>query len=304
VSRVCLVIVFNHRFEANLDKLDQIYGERFPDRVHVMPFYEGDRTDVIPVLESSFCFQGYLAQAFPQFAADDVTHYVFAADDLMLHPSLNSENIVAELGLDTETAYIKSLTGIGNQPLLWPHLRRGLTPFLERNGVDWQPLLPSETEAFERLSEHGVELGAHHWRDLRDARGRIRLRRRPTRWAISYLAGGRGKRIPPYPLAVAYSDFFVLPAGSAEPFMRYSGVLAAMGVFVEVAIPTALLLTAPHVRTEADTHWRGKEVWTRTADADILAEHDASFPRLLQGFAADQLYLHPVKLSKWKGPFA
>ena len=304
MSRVCLVIVFNHRFEANLEKLDEIYGERFPDRVHVMPFYEGSREDVIPVLETSFCFQGYLAQAFPRFASEQFTHYVFAADDLMLHPSLNSENIVAELGLDEQTGYIKSLTGIGNQPLNWPHLRRAITPFLERNGVDWHALLPSESEALARLSVHGVDLGMHHWRDVRDARGRIRLRRRSTRWAVSYLAGGRGRRVPPYPMVVAYSDFVVLPAASANAFMRYCGVLAAMGVFVEVALPTALLLTTPRVRTEADTHWRGKEVWTKTADADILAEHDASLPRLLQGFAPDQLYLHPVKLSKWKGPFA
>jgi hypothetical protein len=301
---LCLVHVFNHRYEANLDKLDAIYSQRFSRRRAVMPFYSGGRPDVAAVHESSFCFQGYLAQAFPHYASDDVSHYVFLADDMVLHPSLNEDNLAAELGLTPRAGYLKSLTGVGNQPLEWPHLRRALDPFLHRNGVEWAGLLPSADEAAGRLEAQGIDVGEHTWADVRRLLRRRRLRDPHTEWALRYVAAGRGRRRPPYPLVIGYSDLVVVPAVSIDAFVRVCGVLAAMGVFVEAAIPTAMLLTTSEVRTEAEIRWKGREIWSAAEEAALVTEHGASFRRLADSFPSDQLYVHPVKLSKWKGPFA
>lgn len=298
LSRVRLVVVFNHRYDANLATLDAVYGERFPDRRYLMPFYDGDRDDVIAVHETSFCFQGYFAQAFGELVSDDVSHYAFVADDLLLHPDVNAANLVQRLELDEESGWVKELRGIGHQPLDWPHMRRSLAPFLERNGVDWQGQLPSYDEAAALLAEHGVDVGVHRWADARglSLRG---PRGRRGRWALAYLHQQRGRRRPPYPLAVSYSDFVVVPAAAAPTFVRYCGVMAAMGVFVEAAIPTALALSLRRIRTEADTSWIGRELWSAEEEAEVHAAHGGSLTRLGRAFAPDQLWLHPVKLSRW-----
>ncbi|HYO87569.1 MAG TPA: hypothetical protein VER79_02920, partial [Candidatus Limnocylindrales bacterium] len=46
-ARICLVVIFNHRFEANLPILDRLYGDRFHHVRYLMPFYQGTRSDVI-----------------------------------------------------------------------------------------------------------------------------------------------------------------------------------------------------------------------------------------------------------------
>ena len=46
---VCLVIFQNHQYTRNIEVLDRLYGERFDHIVHVVPFYDGSRDDVIPV---------------------------------------------------------------------------------------------------------------------------------------------------------------------------------------------------------------------------------------------------------------
>jgi len=88
-TKIVLIIIFNHRYDDNLEKLDRIYKNRFSNVYYIMPFYDGPRLDVIPVYENSFCFQGYVAQALASFYMRDCTHYVFIGDDLLLNPNLN-----------------------------------------------------------------------------------------------------------------------------------------------------------------------------------------------------------------------
>jgi hypothetical protein len=64
---ICLIVVFNHRYEKNLAQLREIYKNRFSHVYYLMPFYQGKDFDVIPVYESSFHFQGYFTQGFHRF---------------------------------------------------------------------------------------------------------------------------------------------------------------------------------------------------------------------------------------------
>lgn len=41
MTHICLVIIYNHRFEKNIDILERIYKERFAAIYHLVPFYEG-----------------------------------------------------------------------------------------------------------------------------------------------------------------------------------------------------------------------------------------------------------------------
>ena len=122
----------------------------------------------------------------------------------------------------------------------------------------------------------------------------------------------RRKRIP-YPLLMSYSDFLVVPAVVIREFCRLCGVTAAMGLFVEIAIPTALALVCPVVVTEDCRYARnsaqdkalstrriGKEIWTPQEVDAFRYKFDGSLKRLEQEFPEDLLYVHPVKLSKWR----
>lgn len=56
-TKVALVVIYNHRYDKNIARVKSIYAKRFSYIYHVMPFYDGDKQDVIPVFESSYCFQ-------------------------------------------------------------------------------------------------------------------------------------------------------------------------------------------------------------------------------------------------------
>ena len=102
-----------------------------------------------------------------------------------------------------------------------------------------------------------------------------------------------------YPLAMSYSDFLVVPATVMPDFCHYCGVFAAMRVFVECAIPTALALAAPSIKLERDIPLRGKEVFNLDDLADFEKKYERRLPALFADFPANTIYIHPVKLSRW-----
>ncbi|MEI9863098.1 MAG: hypothetical protein WDN00_00775 [Limisphaerales bacterium] len=63
-------------------------------------------------------------------------------------------------------------------------------------------------------------------------------------------------------------------------------------------MPTALALSCKKIICEKDTKWKGIEYWAREID-DFGRSRDYSIKKLYEGFTPEQLYVHPVKLSKW-----
>lgn len=82
-SKVALIIIYNHRYDKNIEVLENLYKTRFSNIYHLIPFYDGDKENVIAVYENSYRFQGYISQAFRTFYKDMYDHYFFVADDLM-----------------------------------------------------------------------------------------------------------------------------------------------------------------------------------------------------------------------------
>ena len=76
-NHICLVIIYNHRYDQNIKILEQIYKGRFAAIYHLVPFYDGKKQNVIPVYESSYQFQGYVAQGMKYFYNNNYTHYLF-----------------------------------------------------------------------------------------------------------------------------------------------------------------------------------------------------------------------------------
>ena len=112
-------------------------------------------------------------------------------------------------------------------------------------------------------------------------------------------------------LAGSYSDICGVSAGTVRRFGHYCGVFAAAGLHAELAIPTALVLSAGHIVTEKDLSLRGRALWpdgwNRLHGENDLAHdelkeldrYNRNLDNLLQNFPEGYLYLHPVKLSGW-----
>lgn len=294
-----LVTIFNHRFDRNIPVLEAIYGERFPDMLHLMPFYDGQAERVATVYESSNTFQGFFAQAAQRIATGDHDHYLFLADDVVLNPALDQNSLAEELGLDSRTAYIKELHPLTEVSFQWQPLFQGVRPFELHCGVNYASELPSAEEAWQRATRHGYSRRHLGLRNFRGFDGRIHPFDIGVLIALVHMLRARGRKRLSYPLFMGYSDMFVVPAVAFPEFARICGVLAAMGVWVEVAIPTALTLVCPEVVTEQETAWRGLELWGPESVSAFETRHHRRLDELMDSFEDRRLYVHPVKLSRW-----
>jgi len=297
-QHVRVLFVFNHKYEKNLDKLRSLYGERFHDVRYLMPFYTGNRPDVIPVYESSSEFQGFFAQAARSFIDPKVTHYVFTADDLLLNPSLNDETIISAFGLGEGEAYIDGLLALSDEPLQWPHLLKALPVWRDEQYVMYKSELPSQEEAARRMASNGCPVGDLTWKNLKSYG---KWKRYPGwYYHLKLMLKRKGRIKMPYPMVKAYSDVVIVPRASIEKFCHYCGVFAAMGLWVEVAIPTALALSCDKIVQTRETGRTGLAVWTAAEVEEIGRKADYDVHKVFSVIGNDQLYLHPVKLSKWK----
>lgn len=306
MSRVVLVVIYNHRFDANVDRIERIYAGRFSHIYHLMPFYDGDRSNVVPVYGSSYHFHGFVAQGLRAYRRPEAEHYLFVADDLLLNPTINEDNCQAHLQLRAGTCYVSRLyTYYGKGRQVWEHVEDAVTWRPATPGLQADGLLPAYDEALDRLRRHGHDLKSLRfgqvWQLPRGLAEWYRtLSRRPGLLLRACCSGLLRKRyFLAYPLVGGYADIFAVSAEVIARFAQYCGLLAAQRLFVEHAVPTALLLAADEVRTDRQLSLRGKPLWT-TADLAELDRYHASLRALLTDFPPGYLYLHPIKLSRWK----
>jgi hypothetical protein len=311
MSKVCAIILFNHNYEKNLDVLDQIYKPRFSNLFYLMPLYKGNRADVLPIYEDSRYFQGFLQQATGRLPQGDFTHYVVLADDMILNPALNESNIISELGLEADTGFIKGFSALTDIYYLWLH-RTNVLNAITNCPPHLKEQLPPAEEARGKMEKHGVHFTNFGKKNLRDWAGNFNWKELYAERAMrrSILGLLRRERPLTYPMVMGYSDFVVIPAASWKNFTHLCGVFAMMRLFVEVALPTALCLTCDNIRTEANlakgptTPRCGLEFWTPADVEAFEKKFSLSLQSLLRDFDNKDLYIHPVKLSRWSKDLA
>lgn len=311
MTRIAAVFLFNHRFEKNVDKLEAIYRDRFGSRRYIMPFTQVDDPRMVPVYETSWNFSGHLAQAWPHIRVEGATHYVVIADDLVLNPGLDENNLLERLGVGPRAGYIKSLASVDANRYRWYRALLESIRFDEGDpGFDRQAELPPADEARARFEAMGVPFRFPAPRTPRELR--LTLHRfRPLVGTGNYLRWAR--RRTSYPLLYGYADLLVVPAHAMLAFIHYCGVFAALNVFAEVAVPTALALAVDEIVTEmelgehfefpgrrrADAAMKGVELWGASRIQAFADGVGYSLDRLAANFPKDRLYVHPVKLSRF-----
>lgn len=310
-KEICVAFVYNYRFDSNIEKLERIYQDKFNNIFHLVPFYDGDKENVIPVYDQSFCFQNFFAQAYRELSDERFSHYVFIADDLILNPRLNSSNLIDELNLSENSGYIKHLDALSSYSFHWSHFKKTLSNLFwaQHDGqLDYYfKQLPDKEEACAIFESYGMKMEDISWKHLRECNiglldslhvENYNLSRKL--YATAFLFNHRRNRSLPYPFAAGYSDFIVVPASAFKKFSHICGVFAAMNLWVEVATPTAMILSCEKVLTEKDISWRGIEMWSPQEQVELVKKHDNDFKKILSSFEPHQLYTHPIKLSRWK----
>ncbi len=318
---VDLVIIYNHKYEANIPKLDHYYEGKFNKIWHLMPFYKGNAPHVIPVYDGSFLFQGFIAQAAGRLKQSDADHFLFIGDDLLLDPKINQDNVFEELGFEKDWGFISRLDDL-SKGIYSRGVNEARTATLQHPGLEIGRELPTYDEALKLIGRH-IKLESlmlrkyvHHplkmvfpfWSNLGINWGRFKaniwhLRERARNWL--------NLKPMEYPLVGGYADLFSVPRKSFEQFAHYCGVFASAQIFVELALPTALAFSCEHIATEDTSPRRGLSVWFPPGTWEdyerkcelihqIERQRQNSLANLTAKWPGEYFYMHPIKLSAWK----
>lgn len=318
MNKVALVIIYNHRYDKNIDILERIYCKRFSNIFHLMPFYNGTKPNVIPVYENAFYFQGYISQGFKSFFSDEFSHYFFIADDLLLNPIINEENFQLHLNLDNNTSYIPHFINLHEIKTFWPRVQEAFNYNIKKRNVEVVNELPKKSEALKRFTKFNLKLGYLSfnmiWKPKSGTlKSIVKMLAFEKISLVKYFINKifKLKYSLPYPLVGSYSDICIVSSNSIKMFCHYCGVFAATDLHVEIAIPTALVLAADEIVTERDLNFKGKALWPdgwnmlhgenklAKNDFEELNKYNLTLKTLFENFPKNYLYIHPIKLSKW-----
>lgn len=319
--KICLVIVFNHRFDQNLPLLRAYYSSKFSHIRFLIPFADDlaqKAEDVISVHYSSYLFQGFFGEARQPLAELNCDAYLIVGDDLIVNESLNEKNIHQRMCLSSGHAYIKNLVSLYDSPISLSRNRSTYRAFFP-DGFHWENDMPTAAEAFERSNRYGIShrpLGIRNFPPFWTRPGVVSLAT-ALAWLMvrdhsRRLFAWQCKEVM-YPAFYSYSDFLIVPGAEWDQFARYCEVTAAMQMFVEAAIPLAMVLACEKVDTEfeyGEKHdsisprrrlpMKGVEVpWGGAYRVKFEESYSKDFDRLVDSFESDILYYHPVKLSRW-----
>lgn len=302
MSSVALIIIYNHQYNKNIDILEQIYGDRFSDIYHLVPFYVGEKKNVIPVYENSYYFQGYISQGLRSIIDKKFIHYFFIADDLILNPVINENNYADHLKLDPDSCFLPGFITLHKSRNWWARVGEAYRWSNQVSGVEITNQLPSYSQAIKLFEKFDLEIMPLRFNQIWQTPKSFRILAKKLIYDKNYFLrivtkGLKSYKLS-YPMVGGYSDILVVNSKTIRKFSNLCGVFAATRLFVELAIPTSLVLSAEKIIVEENLNLRGKALWS-TQDYLILDQYNKKLKNLLNNFPNDKLYLHPIKLSKW-----
>lgn len=312
-NSVALIVLFNHRYDKNLPLLEDIYRNRFSNRFYLVPFYDGEQENVIPVYGRSIFFEGYIAQGLNKFYDKKFEHYLVVADDMVLNPAINENNYKEYFEIANGQSFVPRLMPLHEAGMFWLGTLAAFCYRKKQKYVEVTNELPSIGEAQHRFAFQGVNVRPLTRHEIFGPfTFNISSLANKARLAIRLLSRLRhpfkNEYELDYPMVGSYSDIVVVDSQSIKRFAHYCGVLASTGLFAEVAVPTALVLSAEQkIVTEATTKhsgmsfWRPGNVFSQDPESDVatLEQRFKDLDDIMNNFPQNYLYMHPIKLSQW-----
>ena len=313
--KVALVVIYNHYFPENIEKINEIYKNRFDFIRHLVPFYQGNSKGVIATYENSNYFSGYVAQAARDLLELEVDHFLFIADDLILNPTISSQNFREVFHLKSlHSNFFPGFLEFSKLDKYWPRAKEALRWRTTQTGLEISSLLPSVHEASAKFDKLGLRASRVSKNSLTMTlrenlenllcdflpikASSFRKLGHPVIWSLQKIQELFMSKKLHYPLVGGYSDIFAVSYKTLPSFAHYCGIFSSSRLFVEVAIPTAMVFASEEISTEDSTSLRGRAYWG--SEVDELARFGESLDDLLTNFPTGQMYVHPVKLSRWK----
>lgn len=295
--KIALLVIYNHNYTKNIDRIDNLYKGKFTHVYHLIPFYSGSLDNVIPVYENSYYFQNYIAQAYQKIKDKGFTHYFVVADDMIINPRISQSNVMDILGIPEGYSFISDFIILQELKKPWAHALDAAKYRTSLPGVEIENILPSSDNAKLRFTKYGLSIAPIprkvYWSSVMLGKG--------NKIGLFYSYGLYKLRDVSlnYPLVGAYSDILFLDSSIMDNFRLYCGAFAATNLFVELAIPTALVLSSDKIVTENDLKLKGIALWGDDI-ASFEKKHDFNLNKLIDSFPNTNLYVHPIKLSRWK----
>lgn len=297
-TKIALLVIYNHRYDKNISRINEIYANRFSNIYHIMPFYDGDIENVIPVYDSSFQFQGYISQAFQHLKNKGFSHFVCVADDMVINPHLNEQNFFQLSGIDEDACFVHELRDLRDVRRRWFHIGNAIRFSIFNRGLEIDAILPTREEALNAFQKHNIPTRLVPEWPYQSLRRRVRETLLKYRKILYYRILQR--LYFSYPLVGGYSDMIVVPNTVMPKFCQYCGAFSAARLFVEIAIPTSMILCSGKVQTIQEIRMKDSLILPRNKDRDFLPKFNHSYDQLVSAFPEDMLYIHPIKLSQWK----
>ena len=313
MREVALIIIFNHRYDKNLSYLEDMYRNRFSNRFYLMPFYDGSQENVIPVYDRSIFFEGYIAQGANVFYEKKFKHYLFVADDMIIHPGINENTYQDFFEVNEHQSWIPELMSLQDIYKPWNGTLEAVFYQKKQPWIEVGNELPTYEVALEKFKKQGIVI-----RELKrkEIFGSIFAKNSSLSRKIFLLFRIVSRiRHPfknsyklPYPICGSYSDICLVSGDCIKRFAHYCGVFSSTLLDVEVALPTALVLASDtKIKSEKSTKRKGMAYWNPwgafyKSEEQLMSNLEKKYKNLddmITNFPDNQLYIHPVKLSKW-----
>jgi len=104
-----------------------------------------------------------------------------------------------------------------------------------------------------------------------------------------------------YPFCKGGSDIFCIGRENLKNFCHFCGIFAASDLFVEIALPTALIMsTKGKLIQEKKIKYRGGYIWGKENVDQFSNDYGYNINDLIERFPPKKLFLHPIKITKWR----
>lgn len=306
-----LCVIFNHPYIGNIPIIGEAVGQRFDEIVFVVPNTRVDDPSVITSYRASYNFHGMIVDACEKLLSSNSEYFFFLQDDVLLNPRFSGQQWVELLKLEDGGAFFPDAYPLGGDipHWLWTagfvwKTAHPKNPFSGSGIENWKSLLPDADMAFRDLkAKYQLQFHPFTYDRTKPVKEGLAVNEAKASNAIVcsileglFVANG-GKPIDlGFPFMFGVSDFFAVNRQTLIKMSHMLGVLSAMQTFVEIAIPTALFVTADRVHRSADVGLKAD--WYGPRNGDTIDVEAA-----LNAFDKDLLLLHPVKVSKSEREF-
>lgn len=309
--KTCLIVIYNNNFEPNIERVERLHKERFSKIFHLMPFYTGNKENVIKVYGNSYQFQGYINYGLETFINEEYTHYCFVADDVVLAPELNENNFDEYLELDSDSGFLPSLKAVDYELIMdWRWAYPTYFALIHsQNACEFEKFIPPIEQAqllFEKHKLPSKNISARSFKLLQNYFDKSLTNfydytlKDVNKESILKVLQMNKPTDSLYPLASSYSDFFVIPHKKIREFTNLCSIFDSVRLFVEIAIPTAMVLTLDKIVTVQDINKGMATFKEPEALEDFCKKYNFSLTTLFKIWNDFGLLMHPIKLSKWK----